>query len=108
VLTQLHTGAIHVGLVEKTDWDVDHAKIGVKRAETAVIKQAAFIGRQKPIRQVAFRGIMRGVDIVNMLIALLVQQPPTHGFPPDSGGFVSLPPESAARCAHPPESGGNA
>jgi len=70
-LTQLVTGVILVGLAEMQDWDVDHAKIGVKLALTAVITVLAFIGRKKPLPQTAFWGIIGGVSIVNIVIAVL-------------------------------------
>ena len=70
-LTQLVTGVILVGLAEMQDWDVDHAKIGVKLALTAVITVLAFIGRKKPLPQTAFWGIIGGVSIVNIIIAVL-------------------------------------
>jgi hypothetical protein len=72
-LTQLVTGVILVGLAEMQDWDVDHAKIGVKLALTAVITVLAFIGRKKPLPQTAFWGIIGGVSIVNIVIAVLWQ-----------------------------------
>ncbi len=72
-LTQLVTGVILVGLAEMQDWDVDHAKIGVKLALTAVITVLAFIGRKKPLPQIAFWGIIGGVSIVNIVIAVLWQ-----------------------------------
>ncbi len=72
-LTQLVTGVILVGLAEMQDWDVDHAKIGVKLALTAVITVLAFIGRKKPLPQTAFWGIIGGVSIVNIIIAVLWQ-----------------------------------
>ncbi len=70
-LTQLVTGVILVGLAEMQDWEVDHAKIGVKLALTAVITVLAFIGRKKPLPQTAFWGIIGGVSIVNIIIAVL-------------------------------------
>ena len=70
-LTQLVTGVILVGLAEMQDWDVDHAKIGVKLALTVVITVLAFIGRKKPLPQTAFWGIIGGVSIVNIIIAVL-------------------------------------
>jgi len=70
-LTQLVTGVILVGLAEMQDWDVDHAKIGVKLALTAAITVLAFIGRKKPLPQTAFWGIIGGVSIVNIIIAVL-------------------------------------
>jgi len=70
-LTQLVTGVILVGLAEMQDQDVDHAKIGVKLALTVVITVLAFIGRKKPLPQTAFWGIIGGVSIVNIIIAVL-------------------------------------
>ncbi len=70
-LTQLVTGVILVGLAEMQDWDVDHAKIGVKLALTVVITVLAFIGRKKPLPQTAFWGIIGGASIVNIIIAVL-------------------------------------
>src|SRR6056297_3490718 len=66
-LTQLVTGVILVGLAEMQNQDVDHAKIGVKLALTAVITVLAFIGRKKPLPQTAFWGIIGGVSIVNII-----------------------------------------
>ena len=70
-LTQLVTGVILVGLAEMQDWDVDHIKIGVKLVLTLVITVLAFVGRKKPLPQTALWGVIGGVAIVNIIIAVL-------------------------------------
>lgn len=70
-LTQLVTGVILVGLAEMQDWDVDHIKIGVKLVLTLVITVLAFIGRKKPLPQTALWGVIGGLAIVNIFIAVL-------------------------------------
>ncbi|HEV8024017.1 MAG TPA: hypothetical protein VGP37_03925, partial [Candidatus Nanopelagicales bacterium] len=70
-LTQLVTGVILVGLAEMQDWDVDHIKIGVKLVLTLVITVLAFVGRKKPLPQTALWGVIGGLAIVNIFIAVL-------------------------------------
>jgi hypothetical protein len=70
-LTQLVTGVLLVGLAEMQDFDVDHAKIGVKLVVTIVITVLAFIGRKKPLPQVGLWGAIGALSIANIVIAVL-------------------------------------
>jgi phage shock protein PspC (stress-responsive transcriptional regulator) len=70
-LTQLVTGVILVGLAEMQDWEVDHIKIGVKLVLTLAITVLAFLGRKKTPPQTALWGVIGGVAIANIVIAVL-------------------------------------
>jgi len=70
-LTQLVTGVLLVGLAEMQDFDVDHAKIGVKLVVTIVITVLAFVGRKKPLPQIGLWGAIGALSIANIFIAVL-------------------------------------
>ncbi len=70
-LTQLVTGVLLVGLAEMQDFDVDHAKIGVKLVVTIVITVLAFVGRKKPLPQIGLWGAIGALSIANIVIAVL-------------------------------------
>ncbi len=71
-LTQLVTGVLMVGLAESgaVDEDFDMAKIGVKLTVTLIVTVLAFVGRKKQPPQVALWGVIGGLALLNVVIAV--------------------------------------
>ena len=71
-LTQLVTGLAMVGLAESgaVDEPLDMTKITVKLVVVLVITVLAFIGRRRQPPQVALWGIIGGLTLANVVIAI--------------------------------------
>ncbi|MFM7146993.1 MAG: hypothetical protein ACKOW5_11755 [Actinomycetales bacterium] len=71
-LTQLVTGLAMVGLAESgaVDEPLDMTKITVKLVIVLVITVLAFIGRRRQPPQVALWGVIGGLTVVNVAVAV--------------------------------------
>ena len=71
-LTQLLTGVAMVGLAESgaVDEELNMTKISVKLLVVLVITVLAFIGRRRQPPQVALWGIIGGLTLLNVILAV--------------------------------------
>ncbi len=70
VLTQLVTGVLLVGIAEAEDYDVDHAKIGVKLAVAVVVAVLVFANRKRDVLTTGAWGLIGGLTIANIVVAV--------------------------------------
>jgi hypothetical protein len=70
IITQLVTGVLLVGIAESGDEPVDHAKIGVKLAVAVVVAVLVFANRRRDQLTTAAWGLIGGLTIVNIVVAV--------------------------------------
>ena len=69
----LLTGVLLVGVIEMGDlYDLNHMKIGIKLSVAAVVTGLAFWGARKETLKPSFFGILAGLVVVNVALAVLL------------------------------------
>jgi len=71
ILVQLVTGILLVGLREMQELDVNQTKVAVKLVITAVIAVLIVINRKKPTVSLPVWGLIGGLTVVNIAIAVI-------------------------------------
>jgi hypothetical protein len=70
VITQLVTGVLLVGTAEMQDYDVDHAKVGVKLAVALVVAVLVFANRRRESLTTGAWAAIGGLTIANIVVAV--------------------------------------
>lgn len=70
VVTQLVTGVLLVGIAEAEDYEVDHAKVGVKLAVAVVVAVLVFANRKREVLTTGAWGLIGGLTIANIVVAV--------------------------------------
>jgi hypothetical protein len=70
VMTQLVTGILLVGTAEMQDYDVDHAKIGVKLTVTLIVAVLVFLNRRRESLATGTWAAIGGLTIANIVLAV--------------------------------------
>jgi hypothetical protein len=70
VITQLVTGVLIVGVAEMQDWEVDHAKVGVKLAIALVVAVLVFMNRRRETLSTGAWAAIGGLTIANIVVAV--------------------------------------
>jgi hypothetical protein len=70
VITQLVTGVLIVGVAEMQDWEVDHAKVGIKLAIALVVAVLVFMNRRRETLSTGAWAAIGGLTIANIVVAV--------------------------------------
>jgi hypothetical protein len=70
IITQLVTGVLLVGVAESQDYDVDHAKVGVKLAVAIVVAVLVFANRKRAALTTMMWAAIGGLTFANIVIAV--------------------------------------